>query len=113
MVDNSLKHSEDFHHFNNNAEKRKSCPYTMPTVYLALEAILCLLGLYIVNMGGEIQSWNKLIVSAVFMYFMLSSFRRYLKVIERSKIHCVSDSHDKNHKTKLDKNIDEYDIYVK
>lgn len=86
MSDNNTEH------FNSHKEARSSCPYTMPTIFLSLEAIAFLLCLYIVNLGEDIGSWNKLIVSTVFIYFMYTSVRRYLRVIDRSKIRCTSDS---------------------
>lgn len=93
---NGFKHNhEHAHHSNSSGEHRKFCPYVVPTIYLLLEAILCVLGLYIVNMGADVQGWNKLIVSAVFLYFMFGSVRRYLNVVERSKIRCAGESHHK------------------
>lgn len=81
--------------FNSHKELRTSSPYLMPTIFLSLEAIAFLLCLYIVNLGEDISLWNELIVSAVFIYFMYTSFRRYLKVIKRSKIRCSTHSSNK------------------
>lgn len=82
--------------FNSRKELRTSSPYLMPTIFLSLEAIAFLLCLYIVNLGEDISLWNELIVSAVFIYFMYTSFRRYLKVIKRSKLR--SSTHSSNKK---------------
>lgn len=92
---NSFNHHETYENLHSH-EKRGSCPYIVPTLFLFLEALACLLCLYIVNMGSDIQTWNKWIVSAVFIYFISVSVRRYLSVVERSKIRCLEKHHQTN-----------------
>jgi hypothetical protein len=83
------------YHINSNHDNRQSGPYLIPTFYLLLEVIIILLSLYIVNGGADFYLWNRYIVSATLIYFMFSSFRRYLRVIRRSKIRYSGDSHNK------------------
>ena len=83
--------SETHNYLSKHTERRRFGPYIMPSLFVLLEALACLLCLYIVNFGKDIQAWNKVTVSVAFIYFMLTSFRRYLNVIERSKIRLWGD----------------------
>jgi len=84
----SIHHDDLEKHFMHH-EKRSSCPYILPTLFLSLEAIACILCLYVLNMGSNVEDWNKWIVSAIFLYFITGSVRRYSSVVERSRIRCL------------------------